>query len=60
MVKFFLLVRNILIIHIIDKIYFLVVCPIILLAQIVVIITYAKYTQLRAKPGNIFCGLVII
>lgn len=52
--------RNILILHVIDKVFFLAVCPIILFGQVIVLITYKRYTQLLAKPGNIFCGLVII
>lgn len=56
----FNLYRGVLILHIIDKICFLVICPLILITQIVVLITFKKYPQLRAKPGNIFLGLVII
>lgn len=39
---------------------YLVVCPIILFVQVVIILTYVKQRQLRAKPGNIFCAIVSI
>lgn len=46
--------------HEVDTFSFLTICPLILFAQIIVCITYAKNSQLRVKPGSIFFGLVII
>lgn len=48
------------ILHVVDKVFFLAACPVIMFGQVVVLITYSRYSQLLAKPGNIFCGLVFI
>lgn len=39
---------------------YLVVCPIIFFIQVMILATYIKEKQLRAKPGNIFCAILSI
>ena len=55
-----LLARNILILHDLDRYFFLVLCPLILIFQLMILYTYLTNTRLLAKPGNIFFGVVII
>lgn len=46
--------------HNIDRFAFLVACPVLLVFQVLFLVTYRRSSQLLAKPGNIFCGLVVI
>lgn len=49
-----------LILHAIDRWAFLTVCPVLLVFQVLFLVTYKQNPQLLVKPGNIFCGIVVI
>lgn len=51
--------RNILVLHLIDRYLYLILCPILIVLECVTFAIFAQHKQLRERPGDIIMGILL-
>lgn len=55
----YLVARNILELHIIDRYVFLIVCPVVMICHFIIILTFVKYGLLKYSPEDVIFAILI-
>lgn len=55
----YLVARNILELHIIDRYTFLIVCPIVMICHFIIILTFVRYKLLKHSPEDVVFAILI-